>query len=180
VLDQGTRTVFRPPHARIDLGGIAKGSTVDRAALHLSGPGAIDAGGDAFMRGLAPAGDSWLVEIEDPANSAHTIATIAVSDAAVATSAANRRRWRVADTVAHHLIDPRTQGPSATDLLQATVIAPSTELADVLAKTAFLLGARDGRRFLERQQGVGAVLVPRSRGTPVFVGDIEVRELAHA
>lgn len=80
----------------------------------------------------------------------------------------------------HHLIDPRTSAPAATDLLQATVIARRAELADVLAKTAFLLGSRDARRFLERLPDVGAVLVPRDGDRPIFVGALDVREVAHA
>lgn len=179
LLDPDTRTVWRPPHVQIDLGGIAKGSTVDRAARHLHGPGAIDAGGDAVLRGSGPTGDGWLVEIEDPEDASRTIATLAMFDAAVATSAANRRRWRVGDTVAHHLIDPRTQASSASDLRQATVVAASAERADVLAKTAFLLGAREGRRFLERLPGIAAVLVEDS-GALVFVGALDVREVARA
>lgn len=179
VLEHHTRTVWRPRHVQIDLGGMAKGTTIDLAALHLLGSGAIDAGGDAVMRGSGPAGDRWLVDIEDPADPSRTLATVAVSDAAVATSAANRRRWRVGDTAAHHLIDPRTQTSSASDLLQATVVASSAELADVLAKTAFLLGARDGRRFLERQPGTGAVLAQKS-GRSLFVGALDVREVARA
>lgn len=179
VLDSPTRTVVRPRHVQIDLGGVVKGSTLDRAAPHLCGSGAIDAGGDAVMRGLGPTGSPWLVEIEDPVDPSRIIAIVAVANTAVATSAGNRRRWRVGDTVVHHLIDPRTHASSASDLLQATVFAPSAELADVLAKTAFLLGARAGRRFLERQLGVGAVLVPGS-GALVVVGDLDVREVAHA
>ena len=102
-----------------------------------------------------------------------------MTDAAVATSSGNRRRWRVGDAIAHHLVDPRTQTSSASDLAQATVVAPSTESADVLAKTVFLLGAREGRAFVERRPGIGAVLVQRS-GAVLFLGDLDVREVAHA
>ncbi len=179
VLEHDTRTVWRPRHVEIDLGGMAKGNTVDLAALHLRGSGAIDAGGDAVVRGSGSTGDAWLVDIEDPADPSRTLATIAVSDAAVATSADNRRRWRVGHGSAHHLIDPRTQSPSTSDLLQATVVADTAELADVLATTAFLLGSRDGRRFLERQPDTGGVLVQKS-GRCLFVGDLDIREAAHA
>ena len=179
VLDRATRTVRRPRHIQIDLGGMAKGSTVDVAARHLCAAGAIDAGGDAILRGGGRTGDKWLVDVEDPTNPSRIIATVAVSDAAVATTAINRRRWRVGDTFAHHLIDPRTQTSSTSDLAQTTVIAPSAELADVLAKTSFLLGARAGRRFLERQPGIGAVLVPR-RDAALFVGALDVREVNRA
>jgi FAD:protein FMN transferase len=178
-LDMERCIVTRPPHVHIDLGGMAKGTTVDRAAALLGPSGAIDAGGDAFLRGSTPEGEPWLVEVEDPRNPSDTVATVAVCSFAVATSAGNRRRWRVGGQWVHHLIDPRTQASAAGDLLQATVFAPTTELADVLAKTAFLLGRREGSAFLERQTNVGAVLVPRS-GTPVFVGNLDVREVGDA
>ncbi len=179
VLERETRTVRRPQHVQIDLGGFAKGYTVDRAAAQLGESGSIDAGGDAVTRGSAPDGDEWLVDIEDPRDPRGTIATLALANAAVATSAPNRRRWRAGADFAHHLIDPRTGRPSTADLLQATVLAPSAEVADVFAKTAFLLGARAGYRFLERQPGVGGVLVP-ANGAPLFVGHLDVREVARA
>jgi hypothetical protein len=50
--------------------------------------------------------------------------------------------------------------------------------AEVYAKTAYLLGAREGRAFLERHPGVGALLVPRVGG-PWVVGDIDIVEIHH-
>lgn len=178
-LDAEHRIVTRPPHIQLDLGGIAKGSTVDRAAEWLGASGAIDAGGDAYLRGHPKDEDPWLVEVEDPRDASKTLVTVAVTNAAVATSAANRRRWRAGGEWVHHLIDPRTQRCATEELLQATVFAPSTELADVLAKVAFVLGPRDAPAFLESRAEVSAVLVPRS-GRPIFVGHVDVREVSHA
>jgi thiamine biosynthesis lipoprotein len=170
--------VTRPDHVQIDLGGLVKGATVDAAADLLPASGAIDAGGDAVFRGRDSTGEPWLVDVEDPTDAVRTLATLTVSQGAVATSAPNRRRWRVGATTAHHLIDPRTQASATSDLLQATVLAPTAELADVLAKTAYLLGAREGRAFLERQPAVGGLLVPRD-GAPQPVGNIEIVEMNH-
>ena len=178
-LDEGRGVVTRPPHVRLDLGGMIKGATVDRAATQLGACGAIDAGGDAYLRGTTPAGERWLVEVEDPRDPARTVVTVAVTDAAVATSAANRRRWRRGDRWAHHLIDPRTRRCASEDLLQATVLAPTTELADVLAKTAFILGARAAIALLAGVPRVAAVLVPRA-GPPILLGPLDVREGGHA
>ncbi len=178
-LDTERRIVTRPPHVHIDLGGMVKGTTVDLAAALLGHSGAIDAGGDAFLRGRAADGAPWLVEVEDPRNPLNTVAVAAISNSAVATSAGNRRRWRAGDQWVHHLIDPRTQNCAAEELLQATVFAPTTELADVLAKAAFVLGPREAPAFLERQAKVSAVLVPRD-GPPIFVGSVDVREVGDA
>ncbi len=177
-LARSTRTVDRPSHVQLDLGGMIKGATVDAAARHLGDTGAIDAGGDALL--LEPvAGNPWLVDIEDPRDPERTLATAAVSGGAVATSSPNRRRWRVGNATAHHLIDPRTHASSTCDLLQATVFAPYAELADVLAKTAFLLGSREGVRFVLDRGATGAVLV-RQDGELVVAGSIEVREAVRA
>lgn len=179
-LDPEHRVVTRPSHIRLDLGGMVKGSTVDRAAGLLGPSGAIDAGGDAYLRGHSTEDEEpWLVEVEDPRNPSKTLMTVAVANAAVATSAGNRRRWRAGGQWVHHLIDPRTQRCAVEELLQATVFAPSTELADVLAKVAFVLGPREAPAFLERQAEVSAVLVPRC-GRPIFVGRVDVREVTHA
>lgn len=178
VLDPTTREVERPEHLQIDLGGMVKGRTVDAAGVLLPATGAVDAGGDAVLRGRGPSGEGWLVDVEDPVDPAKTAATLVVSDGAVATSAANRRTWRVAGGTVHHLIDPRARTSASTDLTQATVIAPRAELADVLAKTAFLLGSREARRFLENLPGIGAVLLQK-RGVPLFVGGVQVLEVNH-
>lgn len=178
-LDQGQRTVTRPPHLQLDLGGLAKGATVDRATPLLGPSGAIDAGGDAYLRGRTADDEPWLVEVEDPRDPTRTVVTVAVSNQAVATSAGNRRRWRAGRRWVHHLVDPRTQTSAAAELLQATVFAPTTELADVLAKTAFLLGPAEAPPWLARQEGVSAVLIPRA-GDPIFVGELELREARHA
>jgi len=167
VLDPDRREVRRPAGLQIDLGGMIKGRTVDEAAALLPGIGAVDAGGDAVMRGP----HDWLVEIEDPRDTARILAFVPVRDRAVATSAATRRHWRVARALRHHLVDPRTQRSAVTDLLQATVFAPTAELADVLAKTSFLLGARAGRELIEQRDGIGAVLVPHA-GFPIVCGDL--------
>lgn len=180
VLDAEHRVVTRPPHIHLDLGGMVNGATVDRAAVLLAPSGAIDAGGDAYLRGHSTEDEEpWLVEVEDPRDPSKTLVTVAAANSAVATSAGNRRRWRAGGQWVHHLIDPRTQRSAAEELLQVTVFAPSTELADVLAKVAFVLGPREAPAFLERQAEVSAVLVPRC-GRPLLVGNVDVREVTHA
>ena len=96
-------------------------------------------------------------------------------DRAVATSAPNRRRWQQGATAAHHLIDPRTGLPSRSNLAQVTVFAPTAEQADVTAKTAYLLGAHDGREFIAARPQLAAVLVAAD-GSLALVGDLEVSD----
>jgi thiamine biosynthesis lipoprotein ApbE len=55
------------------------------------------------------------------------------------------------------------------------VVADCAELADVLAKTAFLLGRERARRLLEQVEGTGAVLVGDD-GALTVVGDAELHD----
>ncbi|MBI4491862.1 MAG: FAD:protein FMN transferase [Chloroflexi bacterium] len=173
VLDEATRSVTLPSGVYLDFGGFIKGWTVDQASALLPPVSALDAGGDAVLRGLGPEGDGWLVDVEDPFQPGRGLVTLRAPGCAVATSAPNRRRWRAGAVEQHHLIDPRTGRPAATDVAQATVLAPTAEQADVLAKAAFLLGARAGQRWLERFAGVGGVFVLPDGGVR-FVGQLEV------
>jgi FAD:protein FMN transferase len=173
ILDPVTCTVRRPPSVQLDLGGLVKGATVDRAAAMLPASGFVDAGGDAVLRGAGPDGAGWLVEVEDPRDARRHLVTLVLRDAAVATTAPNRRRWRIGGRDVHHLIDPRVADAADSDLAQVTVVAPCAEQADVLAKTAFLEGARAARARLLPLSGVGGVLVLRD-GAVELVGAVEV------
>ncbi len=124
----------RPRRARLqrgcglDLGGIAKGWMADRLALKL-GPGSLaNIGGDLRAVGPGPAGDGWPVGMGG--------ATVMLRDQGAATSSVRRRRW--GDL--HHLIDPRTGLPSRSGLEEVSVVAASGCDAEVVAKTALLLG----------------------------------------
>lgn len=171
-IDEDRQRVVRPPHVQVDFGGFLKGLTADRAAALAGGPAIVEAGGDAVLRG-APDGEAgWTVDIEDPRDAGRMLGSVVVRDRAVATSAANRRSWRRASRVMHHLIDPRTGAPARTDLVQATVVAPTAERADIMAKVAFVLGAEAGGRALE-SRGLSGVLVLHD-GTIRTVGAVEL------
>jgi thiamine biosynthesis lipoprotein len=173
--DRTTRRVKLPADSLLDLGGFIKGRTVDVATALLPRVAAIDAGGDAFLSGPGSDGRGWIVDVEDPFVHGRALLTLRLCDQGVATSGPNRRNWRVGNAVAHHIINPHTCKPARTDLAQVTVVCQSAELADVLAKTAFLMGYADGSRFLATFPSVGAVFVLHD-GALHLVGELEVDE----
>jgi thiamine biosynthesis lipoprotein len=160
-VDPATSTILLAEGVGLDLGGIGKGWTVDRAAERLgSFPGfGIDAGGDLYCRGARADGQPWTVGIADPNQPDRDLAVLAVRDGAVATSTVTRRRWQRAGAMLHHLIDPRTGRPARADVFAATVLADSVARAETLAKVALLLGSRDGLRFLDRQADAAGLLM---------------------
>ena len=117
------------PGAALDLGGLAKGWLADRCSERLGANALVNLGGDLRARGSGPGGEGWAVGFGDR--------TVLLWDMGAATSGTTRRRWGAG---LHHLIDPRTGLPADSDLEEVSVLARSAADAEILAKTALLLG----------------------------------------
>jgi thiamine biosynthesis lipoprotein len=161
LLEESARTVCLPPGLRLDLGGIAKGWAADRATRRLSdaGPALVNAGGDIAVSGPQSNGDAWPIGISDPFNPEADLETIMINRGGVATSGKDYRRWQQGGIWQHHIIDPRTGMPAQTDVLTATVIAPSAVEAEVAAKVALISGSRAGLDWLESNSSLAGMLV---------------------
>jgi thiamine biosynthesis lipoprotein len=160
-LDPGRRAVMLPPGMRLDLGGIAKGWAAERAARRLAryGPALVDAGGDIAVRGARVGGEPWVVGVDDPLRPGEHLAILLLSSGGVATSGRDLRRWRQGDVERHHIIDPRTGAPAQTDILAATVVAPSLHEAEVAAKVVMILGRLAGMQWLNARPWLAGLLV---------------------
>lgn len=127
-----------PAGVGLDLGGVAKGWTVDLAvdaALQGGLPWAfVSAGGDLRIAGDTPGIE---VAIEDPVDADAEVVRVRLSRGALASSSITKRAWGPG---LHHVIDPRTGFPSDTRTLQATAWAPTCAEAEVLATWALLTG----------------------------------------
>jgi thiamine biosynthesis lipoprotein len=164
--------VHLPQGMGIDLGGVAKGWTVDRSADLLKGYPSwlVNAGGDLYARGAGPSSEGWTVGVEDPYCPGTDALVLQVRDAAVATSSTMRRRWASADGAeCHHLIDPRTGRPAETDLVSVTVLGCTVVDAEVEAKALLLLGSAGARRRAAWRD-TAAVLIDE-RGDVTVLGD---------
>ena len=159
--DEERRIITLPIGLRLDLGGIAKGWAVQRAAERLAetGPCLVDAGGDMQTFGVLPGSTAWPIEVVNPFDHDQGALGLRLRDRAVATSGIDRRRWRRDGVWQHHLIDPRTGRPSTSDLLTATVIAPRTVAAEVGAKTVCLLGAEAGLAYLNERPALAGCVI---------------------
>jgi thiamine biosynthesis lipoprotein len=139
ILDAATRSAALAPGAALDLGGIAKGALADLLIAELGDDAVCNLGGDVRVRGAGPEGDGWHIGLCDRS-------AVAITDGAVCTSGTSRRRWGQS---MHHLIDPRTGIPAATDLAEVSVVTDSALRGEVYAKCAMLLGAAAGAAFLD-------------------------------
>ncbi len=156
-------TVSLPAGMRLDLGGSAKGWTATLVARHLGRryPTLVDAGGDIALSGPRRDGSPWPIEVADPLHPDRGLALLMLRRGGVATSGVDYRRWLHHGKWQHHLIDPRTGDPASTDLLTATVIAPTLSLAEMAAKVVLILGAEAGWHWLADQPNMAGLLVHR-------------------
>jgi thiamine biosynthesis lipoprotein len=163
------RSICLPRNARLDLGGIVKGWAADRAAkkLGVHGPALIDAGGDVAVSGARADGSPWPIGVLNPFHPDQPFETLKIEHGGVATSGKDYRRWRRAGQWQHHLIDPQTGQPAQTDVLSATVIAPTAYEAEIAAKVIALSGSEHGLAWLEEQPHYAAVIV-REDGRAVY------------
>jgi len=160
-LNRAEHSITLPMGVGLDLGGIAKGWVVQQAGQRLGqlGPALVDAGGDIVCVDRPPTGSPWLVGLSDPHQPEADLASLTLTNEAVATSSLAHRRWQRGNQVAHHLIDPRTGAPADTDLISVTVIGPGLPAAEIFAKVALILGAEQGLAYLETQPNLSALLV---------------------
>ena len=111
----------------IDLGGIAKGYTSDRAEAIFRAAGVesgnISLGGNVYVQGSKPDGSPWRVAVQDPQNSSAAAVVLELSDAYAVTSGGYQRYFDQDGKRYHHIIDPATGSPADSGLLSVTVVA---------------------------------------------------------
>ncbi len=160
---RGHRAVrFTDRDVQIDLGGIAKGYSVDQAVVTLRDwgitQGFVAAGGDLYAIGESDHGGPWDVGIRDPKNPDRVMATFPLSDGAVATSGDYFRYFIYHGRRYHHIMDPGTAAPRVTPEHSVSVAASTCMTADVAATTCFGMPPERAVELL-RMQAADARLV---------------------
>jgi thiamine biosynthesis lipoprotein len=161
-LDPKASTVyFERPGMRIDLGGIAKGHSVDKGIEILKKLGIsramVNAGGDTRIIGDR-FGRPWVVGVRDPDHEGKVFLRLPLMDTAFSTSGDYERYFDEDGKRFHHIIDPKT-GDSARKCRSVTVIADTATRTDALTKSVFILGPEKGIEFINTLSGVDAVAV---------------------
>ncbi len=172
----GDRARLRKSGMGVDLGGIAKGHALDRAAEAMNRTGArggvLDLGGNLLVFGAGPGNEVGVV---DPDDRSVLALTIPLSAGSVATSGQYERFVTVGGRSFGHILDPRTGWPVPAGL-SATVVAPRALWADALATAVVVLGVEEGLALLEGTPGVEGVVISSegARMTSGFMAGISV------
>jgi thiamine biosynthesis lipoprotein len=159
---------------RIDLGGIAKGSGVDRCIQLFQELGIeqalVTAGGDSRMMGDRW-GRPWTIGIRDPRDADKMVAVIPLMDEAVSTSGDYQRYFEKDGVRYHHIINPKS-GDSARELQSVTIIGPDATTTDALSTSVFVLGLEAGLKLIDRLPDIDAILVDQ-HGRMHYSNDLE-------
>ncbi len=139
---------------QIDLGGIAGGFAIERAADVLREAGCpaffIDDGGDLWMEGTKPDGQPWRVAVRDPRDGGTLAYIESVQPVAISTSGDYERFLMVGTRRINHIFDPRT-GEPADHFRSVTVVASSPLLADIWSTALFAMSPAEARAVADRE-----------------------------
>jgi thiamine biosynthesis lipoprotein len=155
--------------AAVDLGGIGKGFSAERALAAMHGawsalPGAIvDLGGDVATAGTPPDRGPWRIAIADPSGRRSALGTLLIDAGGVATSGRNARRFGPSRTL-HHLIDPSTGAPASAGPLAVTVVARDATDAEGHATALAISSLADARAHIARHPEIAALFVDAAGG----------------
>jgi thiamine biosynthesis lipoprotein len=169
VLDGSRRSVyFSRPGMVVDLGGLAKGYALDRAADALRG-GGVQAGvinmvSTIQLIGAKPekaGGPYWEVVIMNPREGDYLGELRLPADTLISTSGDYQRFFEYEGVRYHHILDPRTGYP-AQGAISATMIGgASGAWSDIMSTALFVMGYPEGLIWAEGSGSCELVMVDR-------------------
>jgi thiamine biosynthesis lipoprotein len=151
---------------QVDLGGIAKGYAIDRAAEAMRAAGAesglVDIGGDLRLIGRPTEREKWRIQVRRPPDQAEDY-VLELGPVAVATSGDYARGFRVDGEWYSHIIDPRTGRP-VRHAASVTVVAADAMTADALATAFSVMRPEEAVKTAEDLPSVECMLMVRREG----------------
>ncbi|MDX1964993.1 MAG: FAD:protein FMN transferase [Pirellulales bacterium] len=171
---------FLQPGLTLNLASIGKGYALDRCAEIFAAAGVeryLLHGGNSSLLARAPLAteiaresipgtppplpvkgpDNWWIGVRDPYLPDQRILEVNLRNRAAGTSgAAVQHFWHQGKRYGH-ILDPRTGWPAET-ALSATVLAPTSAMADAISTACYVLGAEGAAELLATQPGVAALI----------------------
>lgn len=123
----------------------------------------IEVGGELTLSGKSPSGSEWRISVDTPTegdNLQHSAAMILkITDAGIATSG-NYRNYSEKDGVRlAHTISPATGRPFFSEILSATVVAPTCMEADALATACMASTLQQAKKLLQSYKAEGLLIL---------------------
>lgn len=169
VFDERFHTVkFTRPGLSFDLGGIAKGYAVDKAAEAVKKlgitSGVINLAGNMYCFPVPPPGKkSFTIGIRNPLRKEEICGKADMLGTSISTSG-NYERYVVIDGIRHtHIMDIR-KGRPVNDMLSVTVITPLALDADALSTSVFINGESFAREICARYPATSILIIRHPSG----------------
>jgi len=167
------KTVLKThPQLYFDFNALAKGYVVDQLAYYLQQLGSenhlVEIGGELVAQGKSPRSQKWwTIAIENPNREEEKtlIKTLALQDKAIATSG-NYRKFKIEEATGKrlvHSINPKTGNPFPTEVLSASVIAPTCMQADAYATALMVMPLEESKALIEREPHVEAYWIVETK-----------------
>lgn len=165
VSKEGKRIYKKDHRIQLDFSAIAKGYAVDMVADYFLSIGIndfmIEIGGEIRVHGNYAQNKPWKTSIEDPDEDAieRVFSQVILSNEALATSG-NYRNIRIVDgKKVAHTIDPVSGYPKVSNILSASIIAPTCGKADAFATACMVLGFERSKQMIEKTKEVEAMFI---------------------
>ncbi|MCM1355388.1 MAG: FAD:protein FMN transferase [Staphylococcus sp.] len=167
-IDSAGHIVRLSPETEFNFSAITKGYGCDLVGEMLRRNGCdnymVEIGGEIALSGHNQRGDEWHIMVDAPVDNDTSIVhermgVITRSSGGIATSGNYRNYKQTASGRIWHTISTRDGRPAHTDLLSATVVAPSAMLADAYATACMAMSADSARVMLDDVDGVDALFV---------------------
>lgn len=177
-VDETTHLITKDdPRMSLGLASISKGYVVDLVARTLEHYGVedymVEIGGEIICHGVNPRGTCWSIGIDKPIEETGTprdelLGKLELCEKRGLATSGNYRNYKVIEgKKMAHTIDAVSGYPSHQDILEATVLAPTTMEADAWATAFMAVGLERARAILEEQPQLSALFVyadPESDG----------------
>lgn len=171
------------PGAKINLGAIVKGYAADECVRILKEykvkKAVVNLGGNVYVVGKKNNGEKWTLGIKDPKNPGleDPYLYFKTDEASVVTSGNYERFFEQNGKKYHHILDYKTGFPSDNGVDSVTVICKSSEYADALSTSFFVMGknksSENYERIKEELMIDFSVVFIMSDGTWSCLGDID-------
>lgn len=151
-----------------DFSAIAKGYGCDEVGRMFERNGVknymVEIGGEIALRGNNNRGEAWHISVDKPIEDNDSVIhqsslVILLHDGGIATSG-NYRNYKIVDgKKVAHTINPKKGYPEISNLLSATIVAPSCMEADAYATACMVMGLDRSTKLFKENNNIGVYLI---------------------
>lgn len=163
---EGNTLTLTKPGMQLEFGAIAKGYIADKVKEFLLERGVrsgiINLGGNVLLIGEKPDGNAFNTGIQKPFEDRDSVlvAITELRDVSMVSSGIYERYFYDENgKFYHHILNPKTGYPVDNDILQVTIISPTSAMGDALSTSCFALGLEKGMELIHSLPDVYAVFI---------------------